>query len=418
MRKFLEHIGIVASITGLLFVAVRLFSVSGGSTETAFAILQSQGTGTVLLSAILTCVPIVPLIAINLWIFWIKYSRGTFILVDIPIVAILLLLVGLLTPWFFAVVFISVTAAGEVAQNILNRQTFKNAFQRVRDQVDKARKSNGPAAEEGARTVQSEASETNAEQEFTAAEVNSLMPDITPERRRILIRFLAEDEPERVPGLHPEDAESFRDRWNARKSTRDVLLEVLDELTVIMDDMNSPAPMRWRGLSQRISSLTAKVNAVPYPDWERCSEVREAISNAEDRAAEYEAFSKGLISAMSILLGIVTVALVGISAIFFPMWAPLERVEHADTASVGYVLGHDDDELVILMDRPRGVVRVENVTRRSFCTKRSVNTRLGPMHWMADPAPILGFVYPPRLEYPSCARPTPDEQPSKPRKAS
>jgi hypothetical protein len=49
-------------------------------------------------------------------------------------------------------------------------------------------------------------------------------------------------------------------------------------------------------------------------------------------------------------------------------WLPAERVAAAGQPAVtGYVLGADGDQVVVLVDRPRRIVRLEGVESRRFC---------------------------------------------------
>lgn len=50
----LQHLALLVGLTSVAFIAVRLLSVSAGNPETAFAILQAEGTGSVVVGSLIS----------------------------------------------------------------------------------------------------------------------------------------------------------------------------------------------------------------------------------------------------------------------------------------------------------------------------------------------------------------------------
>lgn len=74
-----EHLALVASATGVLLVALRLFAVAEFDTETALAILQNAGTADVVVGTMTTLLPllvITSLLVISIVVIVADYGRA------------------------------------------------------------------------------------------------------------------------------------------------------------------------------------------------------------------------------------------------------------------------------------------------------------------------------------------------------
>jgi hypothetical protein len=92
-----------------------------------------------------------------------------------------------------------------------------------------------------------------------------------------------------------------------------------------------------------------------------------------------------------------------------PPWLPAERIfADGQPSIIGYVLHADQDELVVLTDGARKLVRIEGskVQSRRFC-----RVRPGAPSWLGRP--VLSFLYQPPF-YPECRRLSQQEKPPEP----
>jgi hypothetical protein len=58
-----DHVGLIASVLLAGFIALRVFAVSGFQYQTAFVVLQSQGSSAILMGTVIPAFPVIPLAA-------------------------------------------------------------------------------------------------------------------------------------------------------------------------------------------------------------------------------------------------------------------------------------------------------------------------------------------------------------------
>lgn len=89
--------------------------------------------------------------------------------------------------------------------------------------------------------------------------------------------------------------------------------------------------------------------------------------------------------------GALTLLLIVTRSIFSSQpWLPREAIVSEKATTVGYVLEHDD-EYIVLTDTPRGVFRVPGVDSRRFVCSEAHRSGSGIYHALKDPRPVLGL---------------------------
>lgn len=307
----------MVSVFGAIYVAVRLFAISGGSFETSMIVLQTQGTATVILSAILGFVPTVPMFAVAGLILWRNLTADGLTQGDMfPLVGALIVALVISPP----LIFIGIVLIG--APYLLARLAlvfFGPRFARL----EGMRRSLGevrihgpldPGTSVYAMTSPSEDPEFQADM-------------------KVLSGISAEVGDELVPALETND------------------LDAAEKVFV------------------RVPVLRKRLRSVKHADL---SNVRAGLDSNLKRIREIagKATLESRLRSFSVRVMIPgwSLAFVLTSAVLDGPWLPLERIESPDGNVVGYVLESDDDDNVTLLrDQPRRVFRIKNVHERTYC---------------------------------------------------
>lgn len=68
-KPWLQHLTLLVGLTSVAFIAIRLLSVSAGNPETAYAILQAEGTGSVIVGSLISWVGLIAA-PVGIFAFW------------------------------------------------------------------------------------------------------------------------------------------------------------------------------------------------------------------------------------------------------------------------------------------------------------------------------------------------------------
>ena len=328
-----DHLTIVLSATGAIYLAIRLFSVSGGSAETYSIILQTQGTGTVVFSAILGIVPSIPIYLVAGWVLWRTFTVGRLTRTDIlPVVGFLVVslfitpLVVVVIPVMFAVIvgllLLLVIIARRLAEWVVG--AIKGS---LRDSGD-------------------------------------------------------------ADFLNPGDSglgelSRARPRGGDLEVGAKVLGDVRGEMDKLVTMFESKAVDQVREISPRVSVLQERLKDVDDPDLRRLRVSQEIRLKRLRRSAALALVLPQVRSFMlRVSLPVWLISMIFLLAIVDGPWLPLERVESPDESIVGYVLESGNDGVIMLRDEPRRVFRIEEVVDRTYCSS-SDWTLPGGMHDVA-----------------------------------
>jgi hypothetical protein len=88
-----------------------------------------------------------------------------------------------------------------------------------------------------------------------------------------------------------------------------------------------------------------------------------------------------------------------------PPWLPTERIDSPSGSITGYVLDSGNDELTVLQDSPRTVIRMPaSETKRSYCTKPIKDENAPLTRFLNSGKPLLFVISdsPDAADYPRC----------------
>lgn len=356
---FSDHMALVLSAVGALYVAIRLYVISGGSTETYSIILETQGTGSVLVSAILEVVPTVPLFFVSGWVGWRLWSNGRMVKLDWYALAFALALALVLSSLLLVgfVLFLICLLAFFVLRDLQNkdaRKKFQSEAAGIREDEGGLKKLPDPEGEK--------------------------------ERERLLEweKGLSREET-LAAKLMLSEAEEFVERFQA-------------EVDDILGRLEGGAPRKVLGLVARIDELIKEAaNQKEHPPLLSIATKQvEILRRLRRTAARAEQFLKESASQLIVMWGTAIVSFVVAFAVIADPWIPRERVDVPGKSVVGFVLAEDSDEVTILRDKPRDVLRIGPVTKRTYCLSHVVDLPKGVRRLLAEPllVPNRGGSYP------------------------
>lgn len=336
MPAFLkDHLALLVSASGALYVAIRLYLISGGSSETYSIILQTQGTGSVLVSALLELIPTLPVYFACYWLAWSFWANGRMVKLDWLWVISAIVLALMFTPFMMVALVLLVIGVVAVVSLV---QLRGRARKKVQEEAAEIRDK-----EDGIENLPTSTQEAAVERDWEAEWAE-----------------LGEDEI-RAKKAAINEAERFADRLR---------MEVEEMLEVF----ETPAPKKFLVMVPRIDSLIVEADRqMIHPELVEAAttqigllrKVRGVAERAEKAVREaYPRFV--LISVSGLALS------VAISAVMASPWIPLERVETSEESVVGYVLEEQPDQVTILRDSPRDVRRIGPVTERTYCVSAAV----------------------------------------------
>lgn len=163
--------------------------------------------------------------------------------------------------------------------------------------------------------------------------------------------------------------------------------------------LGGPLTRRLPPTSKEERALRALIETAERAPNEK--ESRAPVEQMEGRLeiakSSFDAKRRKTITSFKWTLGVLVVLNL-LFAIEDEMWLPSERVEVAGATYVGYVLATSDDDLVLLMDDPRTIMRlgVRAGLTRTLCELEDDNRS---SKWWASPLELL---YPTRGLYPAC----------------
>lgn len=327
---------LVLSAVGALYVAIRLYVISGGSTETYSIILQTQGTGSVLVSAILELIPTLPLYFVSGWVLWRLWSNGRMVKLDWYALAfavvLALVLSSLLMVGFVLFLICLLVVAGLLDYRAKKaRKKFQSEAAGIRTDEDGLKKLPDPEEEK--------------------------------DRERLLEweKGLSREET-LAARLMLSDAEEFAERF-------------LAEVDDILSRLEAGVPGRIVGSVARIDELikeavSQKEHPVLLGIATKQVEILRRIRRTAVRAEQFLTESS---SRMLVMWATAFVSFVVGFAIIADPWIPRERVDVPGKTVVGFVLAENDNEVTILRDKPRDVMRIGPVTKRTYCVSRLVD---------------------------------------------
>lgn len=326
-----DHLALIVSGLGALYVAIRLFVIAGGSSETYSIILQTQGTGSVLASAILELIPSLPYFFASGWLGWRVWNNRRLDRRDWLVLVVTFVLALVISP-LLTVGFVVLIVGAYFLFLLIDRRDRK-ARKKVRQEAANIRDS-----------------ENGVEQ----------LPRVSRERPVWGIsedewRKLGEDE-HRAKLRAVAEAEKFVDRMRS-------------EVDSILDLLDFAAPSSYAGMVLRIDTLIDEADRQKeHPELveiaDREIEILNDLRAVAVRGEKVVEDSKRGLILTSVF--VVAAWMVG-SAIISDPWIPLERVDTPAGSTVGYVLDESADEVTILRDKPRDVIRTGPVAERTYC---------------------------------------------------
>lgn len=311
LELFREHMALVASVVLAAFIAMRLHAVSGGSLQTAWLILGTQGTANVVFGSAVALVPLAPLWAAQMWFLFVLYGRGRFPWESGTVwpLALLALPALFVTPAAGVLLAVVPPLLIGLAYLVVSR-VLTLSLSRARKNVSETRSSADDADADEVATGQDEVS------------------DPVPEALRRYVdeadTLVGELEKDHLPGhlALPARADDLRRRFGTYAATH-------------------PSPE-----NETVAELLAKLSRV--------------ATALRGRAEARRLFVKRVVvvSALSLLGG---------SAFSNEPWLAREHLTSGSVEIVGYVLEDEPDGLLVLKHEPRVVVRLPATSEREYC---------------------------------------------------
>ncbi|GGR41803.1 ABC-type multidrug transport system fused ATPase/permease subunit [Nocardioides luteus] len=380
MKILTEHVGLVASVAGILFVTVRLVVISGGSWETAASVLQLQGSGPVLAAALITIAAVIPIIAAHAWIIWSGHEGRNFGMFDAGFYLVIVALTLLVTPWTIGIAFIMILTLGITSVGIIRRWPGwkSTAWPKWKTKIRQSKKAFLFAIRKLFR-IRTRRDAQRA-------------PDATAPQK-------SADRTKRVT----QGLEDLLDRLADYRTAPG--LDIFYELRDIAADIDSNSPKRWLRVPARLHAVSTRIDGLRSSDVRAAREDFRALVRAlEESHDRQNSLMLRLFKVQQFTLMVVTLATLLFVLGFSPVWIPLESVETKTDTYVGYVLKESEDEIVLLQDEPRGVIRISGKTERTYCT-RQISPKSQSQRRRSDVAPAVSFLTSPRFEYPVCPLP-------------
>lgn len=402
MRILSEHVALVASISGLLFITVRLTVISAGSWETASAVLQLQGSGFVLIAALMTGVSGIPIFAVNAWMAWSSYEGRKYGLIDAIAYMTMIVLVLMITPWLIGIIVVATwTLTIAVVPLIRRWPRWMTKLRLIRSKVS-------TRIRELPRPQRPRLWPTWADRFWppagpTLGGSQTTDPDLTDDAEV--------SEGAAPPTQTPEEAQPSTQESNQAaalplEGDLGPVYDVLEELKDIARDIDSEAPKRWRRVPDRLAAASSRVDRLNSPEMSNARDAfREVIQQLKEKGQSQNVIATRVLKLQQATLLLIAGVTILVVLALSPVWLPLEKVEANGQTYVGYVLDESDSEIVLLQDRPRGVTRIEGKSERSYCATHREQADSRFIRWLNDPSPAITFLDSPRFQYPECPTP-------------
>lgn len=365
-----RNIALIVGLAAALYTALRILAASGFDSQTAYAVLQAAGTGSVLTGATLSALPYIPAPIVIAYLLFFpgpthyKDAKRVSIIVAIALFSIVVLLI---TPAIELGLLLLVVSAAQWRTWQARRSHSK--WGHKSDSSDGSKK----------KTLIDSSSRAAAMSQGTPTGVDAGDPQrqrTTAEEIADALRLINEtlqiaDSVLRIIGEHSIRTDKVPSEMTRLiDKQREADLELLRITRRVRFGDLSPDPKA----AELMSSITEAYKALQakLSELEAAIEARSAALNrewlrAEDEAAEIE--KKRARSPYAVLM--VAVFTIWFTVISTQVWLPAEKLTVGGSRPfIGYVLAVSDNEIAILQDYPRKVIYVypEQLTARTNCT--------------------------------------------------